>query len=143
MFGKSRPAPTPRDADEVVTLRSLDSARSITPREYEHGLAVPFEQSVIERLIRMIRAGATDVETIAVLEAEIAAQEKIEHADLDSQRAHHVRVCAEIVTVARRNLTEAQDDLTRAGTSLTRALEQLDRVEQRYDASDPDRRQLV
>jgi hypothetical protein len=143
MFGRKRHVPTARDAEEVVSLRTLDSARSITPREYEHPYAGAFEQVVMERLIRMIRAGATDVETIAVLEAEITAQETLEHADLDRQRAYHVRVCAEIVTVARRNLTDAQNDLKRAGVSLARALEQLDRVEARYAASDPDHRQLI
>jgi hypothetical protein len=141
MFGKSQPAPpTSRDTDLVISLRDLDDARSVTPRTYDLPEQSEFVGSAIERLTRLIAAGATDVETIAVLDAEIAAELRLEHADLADQRQHHVRACKEIVTVAERNVKAAQRDLAKARTALDEASMHLDQLLDRARALDPHHR---
>lgn len=122
-----------------VAVSAMTSARGMEPVDYVLPSRAEFEKALVARLDRLITAGATDVETIAVLDEELRAIERVEHADLETQRVAHVRTCKAILDVAQKNATEARDLLQRADETLERANTALQAHEAALEARNRDR----
>lgn len=105
-MAKKPPAPT--DIRTRLHISELSSAQGITPLDYAIPDQTEWRAQLLTRLAGLITAGATDIETVEVLDDELVAQRELEHSILNDQRVSHRIACADIVTVATRDLKHAR-----------------------------------
>ncbi len=143
MFARMRRGRPDVPDENVLSIANLREARGVEPKDYVLPDFRTFEARLIERLQRLIESGATDAETLNVLDGNLLPAEREFHHGLDDQRVVHRKVSEAIVQVAKTNVLEATNRLEGAELDLDRATEARRNLEQKLTQHDPDRNMHV
>lgn len=132
--------PTP---DDSVRMSEITDARGMQTQDYTAPDLAGFESRLFARLLPMIEAGATDVETIAVLDEQIDRWTTEQHLVLDTQRTRYTHVASNLAIIAAANLKRAENHESAAGEALKKADGQLEKLMKKHAENDPTDNELV
>lgn len=127
---------TPAEVRTRLHISELSSAQGITPLDYVIPDHAEWQARLLGRLGDLIAAGATDVETVEVLDDELMAQREWEHSLLNDQRVSHRVACDDIVTIAERDLKHARRQRKLHKKQLAEAKAELARLRALRERSD-------